>query len=279
MTSICLRKRVNSTNNTISSTFLECRRRREGRRAWSQHSGTSQIATTVVDSRSCAAQPVKESHQHLQRLLLVGLYHSAHLLLANIRLFVSCRELIREREVLLLEGDGVVEGELRRAVENVGDGEVLVERAGEICEHEGEVVGEGLGEEGGEGGEGIAGADSHARDGAICEDENSRDGIEVLLDLIDDTLVVDLVLLKTASVGKTRGVEDTNLRRRRLDTVVMFTKYTTYHYAVLARKLVKTDQVRLTLVRPTMFVGMVEYIEVVVIQVITGKGVGDEFQD
>ena len=101
----------------------------------------------------------------------------------------------------------------------------------------------------------------------------------MLLDLSGDTLVVDLVLLKTASVGKTRGVEDANLWRMMLDTLAMFTKYTTYHHAVLARKLVKTDQVRLTLVRPTMFVGMVEYIEVVVIQVITGKGVGDEFQD
>ena len=255
---------------------------REGRRAWPQHSETSQIATTSVDGHSCAAQPVKESHQHLQRLPLVGLYHFAHLLLPNIRPFISCRERIREHEVLLLEGDGVIEGELRRAVENAGDGEVLVERAGEVGEHEGNVVGEGLGEEGGEGGKGIAGADRHARDGAICEDEDSRDRIEVLLDLSDDTLVVELVLLKTASVGKTRGVEDANLQRRRLDTLIMFTKSSTYHHAVLARKLIKTNRVGSTLVvviRPTMFIGMVEDVEVVMIHVVTDKGVGDELQD
>ena len=197
----------------------------------------------VVDGRSGTAQPVKEPHQHLQRLPLVGLYHFAHLLLANIRPFIACRERIREREILPLEGNGVVEGELRRDFENFGDGEVLVERAGEVGEHEGDVVRESLGEEGGEGGEGIVSADRHARDGAICEDEDSGDGIEVLLDLIRDTLVVGLVLLKTAGVGKTRGVEDANLRRRRLDTVVMFTKSSAYHHAVLARKLVKTDRV------------------------------------
>jgi len=57
----------------------------------------------------------------------------------------------------------------------------------------------------------------------------------------------------------------------------MFTNCRTHHYAILARKLI---QVRLALVvRSTLLVSMVEGVEIVVINVITGKDIGDEFQD
>jgi len=60
----------------------------------------------------------------------------------------------------------------------------------------------------------------------------------------------------------------------------MVTNRRTHHYAVLARKLVKADRVSLALVaRTTSLVGMVEDIEVVVINVVAGKDTGDEFQD
>ena len=52
----------------------------------------------------------------------------------------------------------------------------------------------------------------------------------------------------------------------------------TYHYAVLARKLVKSGRVGLALVvRTTLLVGMVENVEVVAIDVVASKDIGDEF--
>jgi len=54
----------------------------------------------------------------------------------------------------------------------------------------------------------------------------------------------------------------------------------TDHYAILARKLVKAGRVGLALVvRITSLVGMVEDIEVIVINVVASKDIGDEFQD
>ena len=52
----------------------------------------------------------------------------------------------------------------------------------------------------------------------------------------------------------------------------------TYHFAVLALKLVKSDRIGLALViRTTLLVGMVENVEVVVINVVASKDIGDEF--
>ena len=54
----------------------------------------------------------------------------------------------------------------------------------------------------------------------------------------------------------------------------------TYHYAILAPKLVKSGRVGLALVvRTTQLVGMIENVEVVVINVVSSKDIGDEFQD
>ena len=57
-----------------------------------------------------------------------------------------------EREVLLLEGNGVVEEEMRSAFETIRQstgGEVPVERAQHIGEHEGNIMGQSLGKDGG----------------------------------------------------------------------------------------------------------------------------------
>ena len=54
----------------------------------------------------------------------------------------------------------------------------------------------------------------------------------------------------------------------------------TYHYATPARYLVKSGRVGLALVvRTILLVGMVENIEVVAINVVASKDIGDEFQD
>jgi hypothetical protein len=54
----------------------------------------------------------------------------------------------------------------------------------------------------------------------------------------------------------------------------------TYHNAVFARKFIQTNRVGLTLVvRTPLLIGAVENIEVVVVNVIAEKDIGDEFQD
>ena len=60
----------------------------------------------------------------------------------------------------------------------------------------------------------------------------------------------------------------------------MFINFRTYHQVVLTRKLVKAGLVGPTLVlKTTMLVGVVEKVEVVVVNIITGKDIGNEFQD
>ena len=60
----------------------------------------------------------------------------------------------------------------------------------------------------------------------------------------------------------------------------MFINLRTYHQAVLTRKLVKAGLVDPTLVlKTTMLVDVVEDGKVVVVNIITGKDIGNEFQD
>ena len=59
-----------------------------------------------------------------------------------------------------------------------------------------------------------------------------------------------------------------------------FTNAYTYRYTILARKLVKPDRVGLALIVGTIsLVGIVENVEVVVVNVVASKDIGDEFQD
>ena len=54
----------------------------------------------------------------------------------------------------------------------------------------------------------------------------------------------------------------------------------TYHYSVLAYKVVKAGRVSLALVvRTTLLAGVVKGVEIVVIDVVATKGIGDEFQE
>jgi hypothetical protein len=81
------------------------------------------------------------------------------------------------------------------------------------------------------------------------------------------------------SVGQPRGVEYTDLGKR-LGILITFTNVGTYSYAIFARKFVKAGRAGLALVvRTTSFVGMVENIEVIMINVVTSEDIGDEFQD
>ena len=111
-----------------------------------------------------------------------------------------------------------------------------MEGARDMGQHDASVVGEYVGENGGESGECIGGADSDAGYSAIGEDENGGDGVDVLLNLSCNILLVELVLLSTASVSRPGRVEDANLGRR-LCLVIKSTG--AYHYAVVAPQLVK----------------------------------------
>jgi len=117
------------------------------------------------------------------------------------------------------------------------------------------------------------------RNSAISEDENGSDRVDMLLDLSCNTLLVELIVLKAVRVGQARCVEDTNLGKR-LGIFTAFRHAGTYHYPVLARKFVKMGRVGLALVVRTMlFVRVVEGVEVVVVDVIAVKGIGDELEE
>ena len=101
----------------------------------------------------------------------------------------------------------------------------------------------------------------------------------MVLNLSLDALLVELVLLNSTSVSQTRGIEDANLGKM-LCIFTTFIYAYTYHYAVLARKFVKSGRGGPALVvGTTSLVGIVENVEVVVANVVASKDIGDEFQD
>ena len=157
-------------------------------------------------------------------------------------------------------------------------GEVPREGARDISEHKGNVFGQGFWEDSGQSGECVVSTDSDTRHGAIGEDENGSEGVDVLLNHSSNILLVYLVLLETSSVGQPRGVEDADLRMGlRFRTALKNTG--TYHHAVLAPKFVKAGRIGLTLVvRTTLLVRLVEDFEVIVIDVLAKKHIGDVFQ-
>jgi len=187
-----------------------------------------------------------------------------------------------ELEALPLERDRVVELELRGTFENFWDcvlAEVPRKRADNICEYEGNIVGHCFGDDGGQSGERVVQTASTTRDGTIDQNKNGSDVIQVLLNLCRNILPVELGLLRTASVKQSRRVEDANLENR-LFTLITSINAAAYHYAVLARKFVEARRVGLTLVtRTILFVGMVEDLEVVVVNVVTCEDIGDEFHE
>ena len=119
-----------------------------------------------------------------------------------------------------------------------------------VGENEGNIICQCFGEHGGQSRQHAIGADSNARDSAIGEDENGTDGVDMLLELIRDTFLVNLILLDTASIDQPRCIEDADLDNR-VSTLIMLTNVITYYYAVLTRKFVKAGRVGLALVATT----------------------------
>ena len=159
-----------------------------------------------------AVQPVEEIHQHFQSPVLAGLHCGAHVCPYSL-----LTRIFYETEVPLLERDGVVEEEQFSVFERKGDsvlGEVPREWTWDIGEQEGNVIDKGFGKNSGQSRECIVGTDSKALDSAIDKDENGSDGVDVLLNLSSNTLLVALVLVETASVGQSRCVKDVNLGKR-----------------------------------------------------------------
>ena len=101
----------------------------------------------------------------------------------------------------------------------------------------------------------------------------------MIFDLSCNTILVALVLLNTTSIGQSRGVEDANLGKRS-PIPTIFRNDVTYYYATLACKFVKAGGVGLTfIIRTDLFIGAVEDFEVVAINSVADKDIGDEFQE
>jgi len=160
-----------------------------------------------------AVQPVKELYHHFQSFLLASHHMFPYICLQVLPTLITFGY---ELDVLLLERDGVVEMELRSAFKHWWHsilGEVRSEGIQDVGKHEGNIVGQGFGEDGGQSGECIVGADSDTGDSAIGEDENGIDRVNAVLYFICNAPLVDLILLNTTSVGQSRRVKNANLGR------------------------------------------------------------------
>ena len=221
-----------------------------------------------------AVQPVKKIDSHFQSVLF-GRFHR----IAQVRPSFLHVWIFLELVVLPLERDGVVEEELRSALEfarNCFQGEVPMDWARDIGEHECNVVGQGFGEDGRQSGECIIGADSDSWDGSISEDKDRSNRINVLLDLSCNAPLMELILLKTSGVCQPWCVEDADLGAR----LCLLNKNTgAYYRAVFARNFVKAGRVGLTLIiRTTLLIRGIEDVEIVVINV-ADEDIGNELQD
>ena len=175
--------------------------------------GVSDVGHNILALRSIKPiQPVKNIHEHFQSGLLAGLHLFPKPCHLTRRIWA-----ILKLEVFPLEGNGVIEEESRGAVENLWEsisGEVPMEGAQDIGEHEGDVPGQVLGEDGGQSRKCIISTDSDARHGTIGEDEDSSDGVDVVLDLCHNSPLVEFIVLYIASIDQSWGVQDANLRKR-----------------------------------------------------------------
>jgi len=101
----------------------------------------------------------------------------------------------------------------------------------------------------------------------------------VILDLSRNILPMELVLLNTASIGQPRRVEDANLVTG-LGQFPTLKAAGTHPYIIAAPEVIELGRVGLTLTRrTTSFVGLVKGVEVIIIDVVAAKDIGDEFQD
>ena len=103
-----------------------------------------------------------------------------------------------------MERDGIVEDEVWGVFKkrwNSIPAEVPMKRTQDIGEHEGNVASQRSAEDGGQRRKCIVGANCDSGDGAVGKDKNRSDEIDVFFDLSRNTLLVQLILLKTAGVG------------------------------------------------------------------------------
>ena len=99
----------------------------------------------------------------------------------------------------------------------------------------------------------------------------------MLLNFGRNTLLVELVLINTASISQSRRVEDANLRERS-HFFIKFPDTRTYHHAVITCKFVNASRVGLTLAaRTSLLVLLIEDVEVVSPKGFTDEDIGDEF--
>ena len=107
-----------------------------------------------------------------------------------------------------LERNGVIEEELRGVLETLRknlSGEVKKEGVRGVGKQEANILVQGSRDDSGQSGKDIVG-DIDAWDGAIGKDEDGSNGIDMLLDLFCNSLLLECVLLRIASVGQPRCV-------------------------------------------------------------------------
>ena len=98
----------------------------------------------------------------------------------------------------------------------------------------------------------------------------------MVLNLGCNTLLVELVLMNTASIGQSRRVEDSNLREK--SHLFIISIACTYHYTIITCQFVNTGRVSLTLAaRTSLLVLLIEDVEVVATKGVTDEDIGDEF--
>jgi hypothetical protein len=152
------------------------------------------------------------------------------------------------QEVLLLERDGVVEVELRSPFEHLWDsilGEVPREGTQNVGKYEGNIVGQGFGEDGGQSGECIVGADSDAGDSAIGEDENGIDGVDVPLYLIQQCSSCGPYLAEYHECRPIQAYQGCEPWEECISLVMVVHQVQNagaYHYAAFAHKFIKSAE-------------------------------------
>ena len=100
----------------------------------------------------------------------------------------------------------------------------------------------------------------------------------MISDLGCNTLLLEFVFPNIAGVSQPGRVEDADLWER-LCVFNPSRNVGTYHCAVVARKFVKASRISLRVtIQTTVLVGVVEDFEVVVIDILASKDIGDEFQ-
>ena len=97
----------------------------------------------------------------------------------------------------------------------------------------------------------------------------------MLPDLSCNLLLLEFVLPNIASINQPGRIEDADLRKK-LRVLTAFRNVGTYHYAVVTRQFVKASRIGLGVIIQT--IGAIEDFEVVVVNTLAGKDIGDELE-